>query len=80
MFEKFKSDYKRTANIQLTKVRNTRGKLNITIDPKVNNFLVKSQRHIFEIQPMTKKYMIINTEYSKILKVLQHCYNKLQMF
>lgn len=55
MFEKFKSDYKRTANIQLTKVRNTRGKLNITIDPKVNNFLVKSQRHIFDIQPMTKK-------------------------
>lgn len=80
MFEKFKSDYKRTANIQLTKVRNTRGKLNITIDPKVNNFLVKSQRHIFDIQPMTKKYITINTEYSKILKAWQHCYNKLQMF
>lgn len=54
-FEKFKSDYKRTSNIQLTKVRNTRGKLNIIIDPKINAFLVKSQRHIFDIQPMTKK-------------------------
>jgi hypothetical protein len=55
MFEKFKSDYKRTSNIQLTKVKNIRGKLNVVIDPKVNVFLVKSQRHIFDIQPMTKK-------------------------
>lgn len=55
MFEKFKSDNKRTSNVQLSKVKNTRGKLNIAIDPKINSFLVKSQRHIFEIQPLTKK-------------------------
>lgn len=55
MFEKFKSDYKRTNNVALTKVKNTRGKLNIAIDPKINIFLVKSQRHIFDIQPLTKK-------------------------
>lgn len=54
-FEKFKSDNKRNSNIQLTKVKNTRGKLNVVIDPKINSFLVKSQRHIFDIQPMTKK-------------------------
>ncbi len=54
-FEKFKSDNKRTSNIQLTKVKNTRGKLNAVIDPKINTFLVKSQRHIFDIQPLTKK-------------------------
>lgn len=55
MFEKFKSDNKKTANIPLNKVKNTRGKLNVVIDPKINSFLVKSQRHIFDIQPSTKK-------------------------
>lgn len=55
MFEKFKSDNKKTANIPLNKVKNTRGKLNIVIDPKINSFLVKAQRHIFDIQPSTKK-------------------------
>jgi hypothetical protein len=55
IFEKFKSDTKRTTNVQLTKVKNIRGKLNVAIDPKINIFLVKSQRHIFDIKPMTKK-------------------------
>ncbi len=55
MFEKFKSDFKRTSNVALIKVKNTRGKLNIAIDPKINSFLVKSQRHILDIQPLTKK-------------------------
>lgn len=54
-FEKYKSDNKRTHNVQLSKVKNSRGKLNVVIDPKINSFLVKAQRHIVEIQPQTKK-------------------------
>lgn len=46
--------------MKLSAVKNTTGKLNLAIDPKINNFLVKAQKHIIETQPMMKRYTSIN--------------------
>lgn len=54
-FERFKSEHKRSESIPLSKVKNTRGKINVAIDSKINSFLIKSQRHLVETQPMIKK-------------------------
>jgi hypothetical protein len=32
-----------------------KGRLNILIDQKTNIFLIRAQKHIFDIQPQTKK-------------------------
>ena len=53
-FEKFKSDFKRTSYVPLSKVQNTRGNLNAVIEPKINHFLVKTQKHLMETQPLLK--------------------------
>ena len=55
MFEKFKSDHKKSSPTPLHQVKNTRGKLNVAIDPKINYFLVKTQKHLMETQPLVKK-------------------------
>ena len=57
MFEKFKSDQKRNSSVPLSQVKNTRGNLNAAIDPKINHFLVKSQKNFMETQPLIKKYL-----------------------
>ena len=55
MFEKFKSDFKKTSSVPLSQVKNIRGNLNAVIDSKVNNFLVKTQKHLMETQPLIKR-------------------------
>lgn len=55
MFEKFKSDHKKSGPTPLNQVKNTRGKLNVAIDSKINYFLVKTQKHLMETQPLVKK-------------------------
>ena len=47
--------------MKLSAVKNTTGQLNLAIDPKINNFLVKAQRHMIETQPMMKRYVDIKT-------------------
>jgi hypothetical protein len=58
-FEKFKSDNFKAANVDFSKVKNIKGTLNIFINPKTNTFLINAQKHILNIQPQTKKFLII---------------------
>lgn len=55
MFEKFKSDHKRNATVPISQVKNIKGHLNAGIDPKINHFLVKTQRNLMETQPLMKR-------------------------
>lgn len=61
--------------MQLSKVKNGRGKLNVVIDPKINSFLAKAQRHIVDIQPQTKK---IFKDFKAVATFMEECSNVLQ--
>ena len=55
-FEKFKSNFRKSNTlIPLRKVKNIKGKLTLGIDPKINDFLVKTQKYFTEAQPEVKK-------------------------
>ena len=40
----------------LSQVKNIKGSLHAAIDPKMNHFLAKTQKHLMEAQPLMKKY------------------------
>jgi len=39
----------------LSQVKNIKGSLHAAIDPKMNHFLVKTQKNLMEAQPLMKK-------------------------
>lgn len=58
-FEKFKATYVKTQKIVPFKnVKTTTGQLTLGFDPKTNNFLHRTQKHITQVQPAVKKYLI----------------------
>jgi hypothetical protein len=55
-FEKFKAGYVKTSKIVPFKnVRTTDGHITLGFDPKTNNFLCRTQKHLTQVQPSIKK-------------------------
>jgi hypothetical protein len=55
-FEKFKASYVKNQKIVPFKnVRNTAAHLTLGFDPKTNNFLYRTQKHISQVQPAVKR-------------------------
>lgn len=68
-FEKFKAAYVKNQKIMAFKnVRTTEGDLTLGFDPKTNNFLYKTQKHITQAQPAVKKYHLLYTACTKSSK------------
>ncbi len=54
-FEKFKAGYVKNQKIVPFKnVKNSKGHITLGFDPKMNNFLFKTQRHFSQVQPEMK--------------------------
>ena len=58
-----KASYQKTKGvIPLKSIKNTKGKLYLGFDSKINNFLVKTQKYITGVQPEIRKYFIENIQ------------------
>ena len=58
-FQKFKANYKPNGKlIPLKTIKNLKGNLNLTLNPKINNFNAAAERHFGQVQPVIKKQTI----------------------
>lgn len=59
-WEKFKLTFKgMTVPTNLKQLKNMKGKINLSIEPRINTFLARAQKNITETQPEIKKYFYI---------------------
>lgn len=48
-----------TVPTNLKQLKNMKGKINLSIEPRINTFLARAQKNITETQPEIKKYFYI---------------------
>jgi hypothetical protein len=74
-FEKFKAAcVKNSKIVPFKNVRTTEGHLTLGFDPKTNNLLYRTQKHLSQVQPSIKKYFPSHSASTKISKLQQLLY------
>mgnify|MGYP003420369427 len=70
-FEKFKAGYVKNQKLVAFKnIKNSKGHITLGFDPKMNNFLFKTQRHFSQVQPEMKSYSLNNIDFINNSKAL----------